>query len=491
MSKHEQLRVLVSGASIAGPATAYWLAKAGARVTVLERFPHLRTGGQNVDIRTVGVSVMRKIPGMEEAVRSKTVHMNGISFIDGHGRPYATIGASGNPDQQSLVSEYEILRGDLARILFNMTESNPNITYVFGEQIASFSPTTPSSDTTTTAAAAAAAATAATSGPVTVRFANGRLPTQEYDLVVGADGVWSHTRALALNCSPRDHMQLLGTWAAYFRIPRDLLAGSRTAQAFNTPGGLLVALGPLPQRGATQVTVLRRYPPRNRASRTDNNNNDNNNNSPNKDQNDDDNDDPMRPFREAHRQGDATLRAFVASQLPSSSSSSSKDGSPAWLCPEIAEHLLAGQVEDLHASELARVRAPALARGRVALVGDAGYAGGSTGMGTSLALAGAYVLAGEVARSINDMRTAQRNNGVVDVEGALRAYERAMWRLVEECDQRPGFVHDLLMPQTAWGLWLRNNMLSFLSRSGLLGLCQTVVSAGAFKKRDEASLPDH
>lgn len=40
---------LVVGASIAGPMTAYWLAKAGFRITVIERFPNFRPGGQNID----------------------------------------------------------------------------------------------------------------------------------------------------------------------------------------------------------------------------------------------------------------------------------------------------------------------------------------------------------------------------------------------------------------------------------------------------------
>lgn len=67
------LKVLVVGASIAGPTAAYWLAKAGADVTVIERFPKLRTSGQNIDIRSCGVTVMRKMPGMEEAVRAAVV----------------------------------------------------------------------------------------------------------------------------------------------------------------------------------------------------------------------------------------------------------------------------------------------------------------------------------------------------------------------------------------------------------------------------------
>ena len=80
------LKVLVSGASIAGPATAYWLAKAGAQVTVIERFPSLRTGGQAVDIRTAGVSVMRRMPGFEAAIRSKSTQEEGISFVNENGR---------------------------------------------------------------------------------------------------------------------------------------------------------------------------------------------------------------------------------------------------------------------------------------------------------------------------------------------------------------------------------------------------------------------
>lgn len=67
------LKVLVVGASIAGPTAAYWLAKAGADVTVIERFPSLRTSGQNIDIRSCGVTVMRKMAGMEEAVRAAVV----------------------------------------------------------------------------------------------------------------------------------------------------------------------------------------------------------------------------------------------------------------------------------------------------------------------------------------------------------------------------------------------------------------------------------
>ena len=125
------LRVLVVGASIAGPTTAYWLSKAGATVTVIERWPELRPGGQAIDIRTVGVSVMRKMTGMEAQVRAKSTQEEGISFVREDGRPYGIIRPTGNPDQQSLLSEFEIFRGDLCKVLIDLTADDKNINYVW------------------------------------------------------------------------------------------------------------------------------------------------------------------------------------------------------------------------------------------------------------------------------------------------------------------------------------------------------------------------
>lgn len=111
--------------------TAYWLAKAGAKVTVIERFPSLRTGGQNIDIRTIGVEVMRQIPGFEAAVQAKKYEVDGMSLVRSDGRPYGTLRPTGNPDQQTLISEYEILRDDLSRIMVDLTKDNKSIQYIF------------------------------------------------------------------------------------------------------------------------------------------------------------------------------------------------------------------------------------------------------------------------------------------------------------------------------------------------------------------------
>ena len=215
------LNVLVIGASVAGPTAAYWLAKAGANVTVIERFPKLRTNGQNIDIRTAGVTVMRKMPGMEAAVRAKTTQLDGISFVREDGTPFASMTSTGDPNQQSLVSEYEIFRGDLAQILFDLTKDNGKIKYIFGEQVFSMQQKE--------------------DGPVTVEFANG-LRTAEYDLIVACDGATSRTRAMAFGCDIREHIRPVSTWVSYFSVERDLLEGSKMEQGFSTIGAVFSLL---------------------------------------------------------------------------------------------------------------------------------------------------------------------------------------------------------------------------------------------------------
>lgn len=72
------LNILVVGASIAGPMTAYWLAKAGAHVTVIERYPSLRKGGHAVDIRHSSVRVVRKVPQLEALLMKHAAPLQGV-----------------------------------------------------------------------------------------------------------------------------------------------------------------------------------------------------------------------------------------------------------------------------------------------------------------------------------------------------------------------------------------------------------------------------
>ncbi|KAH7125920.1 oxidoreductase [Dactylonectria macrodidyma] len=415
-----KLKVLIVGASIAGPTAAYWLAKAGASVTVIERFPQLRTNGQNVDIRTTGVEVMRKMPGMEAAVRAKTTPLDGLSLVRGDGRPYGTITMTGNPDQQSLLSEYEIYRGHLARILYDLTKDNGNIKYVFGEQITSMQQHETHD------------------GPVTVEFANG-FPTAEFDLVVACDGTTSKTRAMGLGCAVRDHMHPVNCWMAFFTIRKDLFNGSKTGHAYSAPGGRFIAAGSDPE-GGSKVTFIAVHP------RGDH--------------------DATQPFRDAMKRGDEALKHFVAEHY--------KD--VGWKADEAVSGMMDSQ--DFYANEVVQVKVPHLHKGRFVLVGDAGYAPGPTGTGTSLAMTGAYVLAAEIAKHKGDLTA------------GLRGYEDRMRPIVDNLQKIPALVPTVMGPQTAWGIWLRNSIFSFICWTRMMEFSQKYFAVG-FAKTDNSMLPEY
>lgn len=82
------LRVLISGAGIAGNALAILLAKQGHAITVIERFPQLRTSGLQVDLRGHGIEVLKRM-GLEEAFRARTAPEMGMRIVDKEGRDRA------------------------------------------------------------------------------------------------------------------------------------------------------------------------------------------------------------------------------------------------------------------------------------------------------------------------------------------------------------------------------------------------------------------
>ncbi|KAN0099248.1 FAD/NAD(P)-binding domain containing protein [Hyaloscypha variabilis] len=416
------LKVLIVGASVAGPTAAYWFAKAGAHVTIIERFPSLRTAGQGIDIRTAGVTVMRKMPGMEAAVRAKNTQIEGISFMreNVNARPYGVIRATGNPDQQSLVSEYEIFRGDLAKILYDLTKENENIKYVFGEQVTSISTQEDQKE-------------AGEETPVTVEFANG-YPTAEFDLVVACDGATSRTRALGLGCGVRDYVFPINCWAAFFSIDQDLVQGSKVGQAFSAPGGRFVALGP------DKATLMGIHP------RGDQN--------------------VLLPYREAMKKGEDALKGYIAQHYKGAG----------WKTDDIMKGMMTS--EDFYSNEIVQVKPPTLYKGRFVLVGDAGYAPGPTGGGTTLAIAGAYVLAGEIAKHKGDLAA------------GLEGYEKTMRPLIVEFQKIPPGVPGIMAPQTKWGIWLRNHIFAFIVWSRVLDFAQKSF-ASAFASSEKYPLPDY
>ncbi|GAA3587745.1 hypothetical protein GCM10022222_85480 [Amycolatopsis ultiminotia] len=126
------IRVLVAGASIAGPALADWLRRRGAEVTVVERAPGLRPGGQAVDARGVAREVIRRM-GLDAVVRAACTETVGAYTVDVDGNVLETFRAD-DDGGDGFIAEIEILRGDLSRVLHEDTRDG--VEYVFGDRIA-------------------------------------------------------------------------------------------------------------------------------------------------------------------------------------------------------------------------------------------------------------------------------------------------------------------------------------------------------------------
>lgn len=157
--------ILISGAGVAGPSLAYWLARFGYHPTIVERAPALRDGGQAVDFRGAAhLSVLERM-GILGEIRRRQSRGGEVSFVDDHGTPLATM----SPEMAS--GDVEILRGDLGHVLFEATENVAE--YIFGDSICAIDQ--------------------AADG-VHVTFERGQ--SRVFDLVVGADGLHSAVRAL-------------------------------------------------------------------------------------------------------------------------------------------------------------------------------------------------------------------------------------------------------------------------------------------------------
>jgi 2-polyprenyl-6-methoxyphenol hydroxylase-like FAD-dependent oxidoreductase len=199
-------KVLISGASIAGPALAFWLSRYCARVTVVEKAPALREGGFAVDFRGhVHRTVLTRM-GIWDELHARQTHMGRLTIVDAEGRDLVDLPAA------FMSGDVEIFRGDLSRILYERTRDA--VEYVFGDSIT--------------------AMTVDADG-VDVTFDHGA--PRRFDLVVGADGLHSNVRRLAFG-DESQYLRFLGYYVAGFDMPNHL-GLDRTAKIYNEPGRMV------------------------------------------------------------------------------------------------------------------------------------------------------------------------------------------------------------------------------------------------------------
>jgi 2-polyprenyl-6-methoxyphenol hydroxylase-like FAD-dependent oxidoreductase len=199
------MKVLISGASVAGPSAALWLGRAGHDVTVVEIAPALRKGGYAVDFRGEVFTTVLDRMGVLEDLRSVQTGGNAMRFVDESGRKLMRLPA------EFAGGELEVLRADLSRVLYE--HSREQATYRFGDSIASLREH---------------------SDGVDVRFESGIEET--YDLVIGADGMHSVVRRLAWPAQQVVERHLdyyVGGW----EVPNTLGISGDTLM-YNVPGKL-------------------------------------------------------------------------------------------------------------------------------------------------------------------------------------------------------------------------------------------------------------
>ncbi|KIW99459.1 uncharacterized protein Z518_11198 [Rhinocladiella mackenziei CBS 650.93] len=356
-----QLKVLVVGAGIAGNALAFWLSKLGHAVTIIERHHCLRTNGLQLDLRGNGIEVMRRM-GLEQAVRAKCVPEDGMELVDSSGRRRAFFAANkSGKGAQSVSSEFEIMRKDLCVILHDAAEKF-GAKYVFGTTVESFQ---------------------WTGNSVEASFADGKK--EIFDLMVGCDGQGSRIRRLMLGDGSagqaQDPIVTLGERIAYYTIPRPA----------KQEGAYIATTYLMPEK---RFVITRRH-----------------------------NLQEMQVYLrcEAHsgpmegvKRGDVKAEKEAFAKMFESSG---------WETDDLVKALKEGG-EDFYCQYSSLVRMDSWSRGCVTLVGDAGYCCPPDGFGTSVALIGAYILAGEIQRCCPAKGESGGNDADNGVQAALQGYEQ-------------------------------------------------------------------
>jgi 2-polyprenyl-6-methoxyphenol hydroxylase-like FAD-dependent oxidoreductase len=326
-------KILVIGAGIAGPALCYWLKRFGFSPVLIEKSATIRKGGQALDLRGVAIDLAKKM-GIYKHVCEMRTRVEMGRYVDGEGNIlHEEMGESFGFRQGE---DVEILRGDLIEILMEAIEGIP---CHFNQMVAGIQQNDEG---------------------IKVHFNDGK--TEHYDLVIGADGIYSATRRMVFD---KEEYKLvnLGSYLSTFSIPNYLHLSH------------IEVLCETNQKMASIASD--RDPKMARAGFM---------------------------FRSQH-----TLKT-IRDEIEQQQFLRSTYQDFGWETPKILE--LMTTCDEFYFDSITQVKMKSWTKGRVALLGDAGYcASPLSGQGNNLALVGAYVLAGELKKAQGDhARAFQRYN---------------------------------------------------------------------------------
>ena len=367
--------VVISGASVAGPVTAYWLHRAGHHVTLVEQSPQMRkSGGHAVDLFTPAMAVIERM-GVLEAVQARATGTERMTIRREHTRREVTV------DMTRLMGalsdrHVEIMRDDLSEILYDATRHD--IEYLFDDRITALDD----------------------DGTATFEHA----PARRFDVVIGADGLHSGIRRLVFG-PENQYTHWLGGYIAVASIPNHLHLDNHMITVL----GANRMVGVYSARHMTDARAFFLFRP---TAELDD------------------------QHRDVSRQKHLLRAAFadLGDEVP---------------------HLLdeADRTPVFYFDAITQLVLDHWTHGRVALVGDAGYCPGpAVGGSTSLAVVGAYTLAGELAKA--------DGNPTI----AYPAYEAAMVDYVRRSRRFATKMAQRLVPGTRAGVWALTTGTSLFTR---------------------------
>jgi 2-polyprenyl-6-methoxyphenol hydroxylase-like FAD-dependent oxidoreductase len=335
----------------------------------VERAPAVRPGGYAVDFRGASVRVLERM-GLLVEIQRKQTRVGAIRIVDGNNRKVASM-----PDGFTS-GELEILRGDLAAILFHATCKS--VEYVFDDSIAALEES---------------------AAGVHVQFRRGGA--RRFDLVVGADGLHSRVRSLAFG-DEAQFVRYLGYYVSIFTVP-NYLSLNRSGLYYGVPGKKVgIFNGGKPDEATASFFFAT---------------------------------EPFPYDRQDTKQQQRILRDHFHGE--------------GWEAPRLLK--LMETAPDFYFDSVSQVKMDRWSAGRIALLGDAAYcASPLSGMGTSMAIVGAYVLAGELAAAGGDYAV------------AFRRYEASMRDFVSKCQSIADGGTEWFVPRTRFRLWLSNQMWKVL-----------------------------
>lgn len=328
-------RVLVCGAGVAGSIVAFWLARYGFEVVVIERSKAEQKAGQGIEVEEPALQVVKTM-GILDRLKEIRTGETGFSLVDQQSRSYGTFEVGGLSPTGAL----ELMRGDFTEVLYKAADNSPSVSYRFETTIERLRQT---------------------QDKVIVDVESRRDNTtsvEEFDFVIGADGAKSRTRQLVMG-SPEaiGCFKPVGAYVAYFSIPKQHQDWPHSRLCHFTNRRVVWTRPVTEKSDVTSVYLIHI--------------NDN-----------------IPALSSANAAADRQKQKEAIAEVYRGCG---------WETPRIIEQMM--DAENFYSDELAQVKLPTWSQNRVVLLGDAAWAPTPfTGQGNQLAIIGAWVLAQEMSR---------------------------------------------------------------------------------------------